>query len=206
MTARRGRGGAALAVAVVAVLLLTVPAVAPSAPSRFLTGQLLVATEALEDPRFARSVVYLARHDADGALGVMINRPVASVPIRDLLRRFGLDPRPATDVQVRVHYGGPIQRQRALVLHTPDYATEGTTRTGALALTTDPGILSAMAAGTGPGRTLLAVGHAGWAPGQLEREIEEGYWFTAPADDALVFDADHSTKWERATARRRINL
>jgi putative transcriptional regulator len=63
-----------------------------------------------------------------------------------------------------------------------------------------------MAAGTGPRRTLLAVGHAGWAPGQLEREIEEGYWFTAPADDALVFDADHATKWERATARRRINL
>jgi putative transcriptional regulator len=126
--------------------------------------------------------------------------------MRDLLRRFGLDPRQAAEGQVRVHYGGPVQRQRAFVLHTPDYSAEGTVRAGALALTTDPGILSAMAAGTGPRRALFAVGHAGWAPGQLEREIEEGYWFTAPADDALVFDADHATKWERATARRRITL
>lgn len=202
---QRRRGGAALVAALAGVLVAGAPAEAPSAAGPSLAGQLLVATEALEDPRFARTVVYLARHDGNGALGLIVNRPLGDVAMRDLLRRFGLAPRPA-EGQVRVHFGGPVQRQRGMVLHTPDYAGAGTARAGALALTTDPAILDAIAAGAGPRRFLFALGHAGWAPGQLEREIEDGYWFTVPAEEGIVFDADHAPKWDRATARRKIQI
>lgn len=201
----RRRAAAARAAAVAAALVAGAFAEAPAAAGPSLAGQLLVATEALEDPRFARTLVYLTEHDGNGALGLIVNRPVGDVAMRDLLRRFGRDPRQA-EGQVRVHFGGPVQRQRGRILHTPDYAGAGTARAGAFALTTDPAILDAIAAGTGPRRFLFALGHAGWAPGQLEREIEDGYWFTVPAEEALLFDADHATKWDRATARRKIQI
>ncbi len=174
-----------------------------------LAGQFLVATEALRAPAFARTVIYMVRDDASGAMGLVVNRPVRDVPVASLLRQFGLDDRGVT-ASVRAHYGGPVERGQGFMLHTGEYTTQGTERiAGDIALTPTPGVLTALrdiASGTGPRLSLFAVGYAGWAPGQLAGEIEQGAWITVLADEALLFDDDHASKWDRATARRRINI
>ena len=174
-----------------------------------LAGQFLVATDTLRDPRFARTVIYMVRHDASGAMGLVVNRPVRDMPLAPLLRQFGLDDRGATG-SVRAHYGGPVEIGQGFMLHSTEYATQGTERVaGDIALTPAPGVLSALgdlARGAGPRKSLFAVGYAGWAPGQLEGEIERGAWITVPADEALLFDEDPARKWDRAMARRRITI
>lgn len=172
----------------------------------WLGGQFLVATKEIGDPRFAHSVIYLIGHDADGAMGLIINRPLGEVPLARVLDTLGLD---ATDVKgdLRVHFGGPVQLTRAFVLHSSDYGGPSTRAIGdGIALTSDSGILEAMAHGRGPAHSLFAFGYAGWAPGQLEDEIRRGSWITVPADPSLLFDEDADHKWERATARQRIQL
>lgn len=171
-----------------------------------LAGQLLVATEQMPDPRFARTVIYMVRHDATGALGLVVNRPVAEVPLAELLERSGL---PGRDVAgtVRVHAGGPVEPTRVFVLHTTDFmGRESHTVGDGVAVTGHPEVLDAMARGQGPRRSLLVLGYAGWAPGQLEGEIERGGWISVRGDEALLFDDDHARKWERAMARRRIDI
>jgi putative transcriptional regulator len=174
-----------------------------------LAGQFLVATDTLRDPRFARTVIYMVRHDATGAMGLVVNRPVRDMPLAPLLRKFGLDERGVTG-SVRAHYGGPVEIGQGFILHTAEYATQGTERVaGDIAMTPQPGVLSALsdiARGAGPRKSLFAVGYAGWAPGQLEGEIERGTWITVPADEALLFDEDPARKWDRAMARRRITI
>ena len=176
---------------------------------RSLAGQFLVATATLRDPRFARTVIYMVRHDATGAMGLVVNRPVRDMPLAPLLRRFGLDERGVTG-SVRAHYGGPVDIGQGFILHTAEYAAPGTERVADdIAMTPQPGVLSALsdiARGAGPRKSLFAVGYAGWAPGQLEAEIEQGTWITVPADEALLFDEDPARKWERAMARRRITI
>jgi len=173
---------------------------------RSLAGQLLVATEGLQDPRFAHTVVYVVRHDADGAFGPVINRPGPEVRLAPLLRQFGLDDRGVT-TRIRLHYGGPVEPGRGLVLHTAEYAIEGTERlAGDVALTSQPAVLGDIARGTGPRRYRFVQGYAGWRGGQLEGEIDAGAWITVPADPDLLFDDDYSTKWARAMARRRISI
>ena len=171
-----------------------------------LTGQLLVATEELHDPRFARTVVYMVHHDAGGAMGLIVNRPFKEIPLALLLERLGADGRGVRGA-IRLHYGGPVEPERAFVLHTADYTTQGTQVIGGgIALTGQPEILRAIGAGAGPRRALFALGYAGWAPGQLEAELHAGAWVIVPADQALLFDEHHDTKWDRALARRRIDL
>jgi len=171
-----------------------------------LVGQFLVATEELRDPRFARTVVYLARHDATGAQGFVVNRPLREVPIADLLRRLGVDERGVTG-NIRLHYGGPVEPASGWLLHTAEYATEGTDRVAPdVALTPlapQSSALGEIGRGGGPRRYLFLLGYAGWAPGQLEGEIDNGAWITVSADLALLFDDDYARKWERAMARRR---
>jgi putative transcriptional regulator len=182
-------------------------AIAQAAPG--LAGQFLVATETLRDPRFARTVIYIVRHEASGAMGLVVNRPVRDMPLGPMLRKFGLDDRGVTG-SVRAHYGGPVEIGQGFLLHTAEYATQGTSQiAGDIALTPTPGVLTALsdiAHGAGPRKSLFAVGYAGWAPGQLEGEIERGAWITVLADEALLFDEDHARKWDRATARRRITI
>ena len=182
-------------------------AVAQAAPG--LAGQFLVAADTLRDPRFARTVIYMVRHDATGAMGLVVNRPVRDMPLGPLLRKFGRDDRGVTGT-VRAHYGGPVEIGQGFLLHTAEYATEGTERVaGDIAMTPTPGVLTALgdiARGAGPRKSLFAIGYAGWAPGQLEGEIERGAWITVPADEALLFDEDPARKWDRATARRRITI
>ena len=171
-----------------------------------LTGQLLVARPELRDPRFLRSVVYLVHHDAGGAMGLILNRPIGEASLSELLEGAGGE---GTGVngEIRVHFGGPVEPGRGFVLHTADYQIEGTqvVKDG-IAVTARPEILHAMGTGTGPRKSLFALGYAGWAPGQLEAELKAGSWEIVPADETLVFDENYEKKWERAMARRTIRL
>jgi putative transcriptional regulator len=171
-----------------------------------LAGQLLVATPEMQDPRFARTVIYMVRHDASGAQGLVVNRPLREIPLAVLLDQTGMESK-GVQGMVRLHVGGPVEALRVLVLHTTDYTSEGTLPVkDGIALTGDPHILHAIAERKGPRRALLALGYAGWAPGQLEAEMKTGAWVRASADEALVFDEDYDTKWDRAMARRKIDL
>ncbi len=173
---------------------------------RSLTGRLLVATEALRDPRFVRTVIYIVRHNDKGAFGLVINLPVGEVSFERALRPFGLDVPPGSG-DVRVHYGGPVDERRGFVLHTPDWTGEGTTVVdGGFAVTEAPRVLQAMARAAGPRRALFFLGHAGWAPGQLDAELATGAWGVAPADERLVFDEDPNQKWIEAMTRRLLDL
>jgi putative transcriptional regulator len=175
-------------------------------PGRSTTGQLLVATDDLRDPRFARTIVYMLRHDATGALGLVVNRPVGTLPLARVLESLGRDPEGAGG-EIRVHYGGPVEPERGFVLHTPAWEG-GDSRVvhDGVAVTSDPAIFDAIARGTGPRRAMFAAGYAGWAAGQLEAELQGGFWLVVPADEALIFDDDAVSKWERATERRKLVL
>jgi putative transcriptional regulator len=171
-----------------------------------LAGQFLVAAEEMGDPRFVRTVILMIRHDASGAMGLIVNRPAGEVLIARLLQGIGLDATGARG-DVRLHYGGPVEPQQGLTLHSPEYTIDGTLRvTADIAVTGNPEILRAIGTGRGPKRYLVALGYAGWAPGQLEGEMKAGGWIAVPADAALTFDEDAEKKWERAMARRQVVL
>ncbi len=198
---------AAAVVALLMVLPASVdrPATAES-HARGLAGQLLVASRSMADPRFAESVIFMVRHDRTGALGLVVNKPIAEVSFADYLRRMGVDPTGAEGT-VRVHLGGPVQPNIGFVLHSTDYTGEDTIVVDdAMALTARRHVFRAMIDGKGPKQSLIALGYAGWAPGQLEGEIAAGSWYTVPADLDVIFDDDHAGKWRRALALRRIEL
>ena len=172
----------------------------PSA-GRYLTGQLLVAMPNMADPRFARTVIYMCAHNSDGAMGLVVNKPMPSLTFADLLEQLEIEPA-AEVADLRVQVGGPVETGRGFVLHTTDFVREGTMMVDDhIALTATVDILRAIANGEGPDSHLLALGYAGWGPGQLDSEIQANGWLHAPADDAILFDADLSTKWERAIAK-----
>ncbi len=166
----------------------------------YLVGQLLIAMPMMEDPRFARSVIYVCAHNADGAMGLVVNKELDSLSFSELLEQVGVDV-PPPEKQIRVHFGGPVESGRGFVLHTAEYDQGGTlTVDGAFAVTVSIDILRDIVSGTGPDRSLLALGYAGWGPGQLDAEIQANGWLHAPADPSLVFDADIETKWQSAIA------
>lgn len=171
-----------------------------------LAGQLLVARDELRDPRFVRSVIYIVHHGTTGAMGLIINRPIGDAPLSELLEQAGSDGA-GVKGRIRVHYGGPVESRQGFVLHTADYIIQGTEVVhNGFAVTARSEILRAIGTGAGPRKSLFALGYAGWAPGQLEAEIQSGAWEIVPADTALVFDDNAETKWERAMARRTIYL
>ena len=179
----------------------------PDMKQTSLAGRMLVATPDLEDPNFRHTVVYMIRHDDDGAMGLVINRVLGSGPLGKLLEGLGIDAGSEADVEVQVHYGGPVGADQIFMLHTPDYRSDGTTVVSDLAaLTVTPGILRDIAAGNGPRRSLLTLGYAGWAPHQLEDELAVGAWVVVEADETLLFDDQNDTKWQRAFDRRGIEL
>ena len=171
-----------------------------------LAGRLLVATAELTDPRFVQTVIFMVGHDATGAMGLVINRPIGRIAIAALLEQLGEDGR-GVGGELRVYYGGPVEPMQGFVLHTAEYAGVDTRVVGGgIALTTDPKVLRAIGAGSGPRRSLFALGYAGWAPGQLEAEIRSGHWVDVQADEKIVFEENADKKWERAMARRVIHL
>ncbi len=174
--------------------------------SGYLGGHLLVAMPQMPDPRFARSVVYLCAHTSDGAMGLIVNKLIDSLSFPDLLRQLGIDPPEATDA-IRVHFGGPVEAARGFVLHSTDYVHDATMVVDdQFALTATIDVLKAIAKGEGPRRSLLALGYAGWAPGQLDQEIQSNGWLTVPAAADLVFDSDTDHLWQQAIARIGVDL
>jgi putative transcriptional regulator len=167
-----------------------------------LVGQLLVAMPAMTDPRFAKSVIYVCAHSSDGAMGLVVNRMLEALTFPALLEQLGIETYPATDQPIHVLFGGPVETGRGFVLHSPDYRRDGTliVDTG-VALTATIDILRAIASGRGPRRHLLALGYAGWGPGQLDSEFRSNGWLSVDADEELVFDANLDTKWARAMAK-----
>ena len=167
----------------------------------YLTGQLLIAMPAMRDARFARTVIYLCAHNAEGAMGLVINRLASAISFPDLLEQLGIQA-PNLEREIRVHFGGPVESGRGFVLHSGEYRHESTLQVAdEMALTATIDILQDIANGRGPRRSLLALGYAGWGPGQLDSEIQANGWLHVGADDALVFDEDLDTKWERALAK-----
>jgi putative transcriptional regulator len=179
-----------------------------SQPAGSLDGNLLIAMPSMADKRFARSVVYICAHSSDGAMGIVINKPAPEVKFRDLLVQLDVvqardEPHLPEDVdQVGVFRGGPVETGRGFVLHSSDFFLESATLPIAdgVCLTATLDVLRAIADGRGPCRALLALGYAGWAPGQLELEIQANGWLHTPADGAILFDADIEGKYDRALA------
>jgi putative transcriptional regulator len=177
-----------------------------SEESGYLTGHMLVAMPQMEDPRFSRSVVYICAHTPDGAMGLVINKLVDSVTFPDLLEQLDLDTNNEND-DVHVHFGGPVETGRGFVLHSADYVQDATlVINDQVALTATVDILKAMADGNGPNSSLLALGYAGWAPGQLDKEIQANGWLTVQADDYLIFGSKLESRWELAMAKMGIDF
>lgn len=168
----------------------------------YLTGQLLIAMPQMEDPRFARSVVYICAHTEDGAMGLVVNRPIDSVTFPDLLEQLNIDAPGDTSDKIRVMFGGPVETGRGFVLHSSDYMQDTTLLVSkSVGLTATLEILRDIANGHGPRQSLFALGYAGWGPGQLDAEIQSNGWLTVAADDALLFDGEVEAKWAGALAK-----
>ena len=196
----------ALAVGTILLAWVAGDVLADTPPGRSLTGRLLVATDAMNDTRFARTVIYLVRHDDQGAFGLVVNLPRGEVSYERALRPLGLAAPPGSG-NVTVHSGGPVNDRRGFVLHTPDWTGEDTIVVdGHFAMSEDPKILLAMASGTGPRHALFCLGYAGWAPGQLDVEMKTGAWAVALADERLVFEEHPEQKWIEAMSRRLLEL
>ncbi len=171
----------------------------------FLAGQLLVAMPHMQDRRFQRSVIYLCAHSADGAMGLVVNKLHQALSLPDLLEQLEIETGPRTQ-QIRIHFGGPVEAGRGFVLHSDDYRRDGTLVVNSgFALTATIDILKAIAEGEGPRQSLLALGYAGWGPGQLESEMVANGWLNVPADQSLVFDSSITDKWNRAIAKLGID-
>ena len=167
-----------------------------------LVGLLLAATPAMPDRRFRQAVVVMLTHHADGAAGLVINRPLGTGSLAELTRRLGLDPGDA-DRQVLIRSGGPVDPGAGFILHSPDYRHATTAMVNEwLALTRTGDVLQASLKGRGPQRLLVAFGYTGWSGEQFEREMAAGHWLAVPADRDLVFDDEMATKWPRAWTRR----
>jgi len=172
----------------------------------FLDGQMLIASPAMQDERFARSLIYMCAHSSEGAMGIVVNRPAANIKFPDLLVKLNVVP--AADViqlppragDVTVLKGGPVETERGFVLHSADFFIENSTLPidEGICLTATLDILKAIARGAGPASALFALGYAGWAPGQLESELHNNGWLHCSADSDLIFGTDVDAKYNRA--------
>lgn len=174
-------------------------------PKGYLTGQLLVAMPAMSDPRFAMSVIYMCAHTPDGAMGLVLNRPIVKPTFDDLLKQLQVAPVPPVR-QIKLCAGGPVENARGFVLHTNDWTGEGSLKVDdSMALTASLDVLKVIAEGGGPRECVLALGYAGWGPGQLDQEFQQNAWLSMPADEPILFDDGHDTKWRRALGKLKID-
>jgi putative transcriptional regulator len=198
-----------LALVALAIFAIALPAAAlhaalsPEAPDvsgpASLAGQLLIASPDMSGP-FDHAVILVAQHNRDGALGIVINHPLATRPIADLLAALGADAGGMTG-SVRVFFGGPVASTTAFVIHSADYRRDGTLDIdGEVALSEAAGVLRDIGAGKGPAKSLVAFGYAGWGPSQLDEEIAHGAWVAVAEDPKLVFDDDRAKVWTDAMA------
>ena len=171
----------------------------------YVTGQLLIAMPGMRDERFAKSVIYMGAHSEEGAMGLVLNQRLDSLKFAELISQLELDEKHLSR-DVPVHFGGPVESGRGFVLHTSDYQQDATLEVvNGVALTATVDILKAIAQGKGPQKSLLALGYAGWGPGQLDMEIRANGWLQVPSDSEIIFDIEPDTKWERAIERLGID-
>jgi putative transcriptional regulator len=189
--------------------------ISEKSPKRgYLDGQMLIAMPGMRDERFARSLIYVCAHSSEGAMGIVVNHPAAHISFPDLLVQ--LEVIPAADLiqlpshvgAVKVLRGGPVETGRGFVLHSADFFIENSTLPidEGICLTATLDILKAIARGNGPASAVLALGYAGWAPGQLETEIQENGWLNCNADSELIFGADIDGKYEKALRKLGIDV
>jgi putative transcriptional regulator len=172
----------------------------------YLDGQLLIAMPVMGDPRFERSVIYMCAHSSEGAMGIMVNRPAGSIDFPELLVQLDIIKEgdeiklPETAESMKVLKGGPVDTGSGFVLHSSDFYIENATLRidDGICLTATVDILKAIAKGSGPKHAILALGYAGWAPGQLENEIQGNGWLHCDADQDLIFGGDVEEKYARA--------
>ncbi|HSR75992.1 MAG TPA: YqgE/AlgH family protein [Xanthobacteraceae bacterium] len=180
----------------------------------FLDGQMLIAMPSMRDERFARTLIYMCAHSSEGAMGIVVNQPAADISFPDLLVKLDVIPAneriqlPRRAGTIKVLKGGPVETQRGFVLHTADFFIENSTLPidEGICLTATLDILKAIARDEGPANAVLALGYAGWAPGQLEKEIQHNGWLHCTADSDLVFGTDTGGKYEKAMGKLGIDL
>jgi putative transcriptional regulator len=180
----------------------------------YLDGQMLIAMPTMGDERFTRSVIYVCAHSSEGAMGIVVNQPAQNIRFPDLLVQLEVIPAkerielPVRADAVKVLKGGPVETGRGFVLHSADFFIENSTLPidEGICLTATLDILKAIARGSGPASAVLALGYAGWAPGQLEQEIQQNGWLHCPADPDLIFGGDIEGKYERALRKIGIDL
>ncbi len=172
----------------------------------FLEGQLLIAMPAMADQRFSRTLIYMCAHSSEGAMGLVVNKLLGAMTFPELLKQLGIET-PDSSADIQVHFGGPVEPGRGFVLHTADYLRDGSLEIGDnIALTATVDILKEIADGGGPQRNLLALGYAGWGPGQLENEIQENAWLNVDPNAELLFGADVDSKWEQAMQKLGVDF
>ena len=164
----------------------------------FLVNHFLVAMPTLNDPNFQQSVVYVCEHNAASALGIVINRPSAVV-LGDIFKQLAISAGDQSLAQLPVYQGGPVQTDRGFVIHEPAGDWESTLKLDSgLGVTSSRDVLAALARGAGPGKTLVALGYAGWGAGQLETELAANSWLSTPADKRIIFETPVEQRWQAA--------
>lgn len=164
-------------------------------PDGYTTGQLLVATPQIQASCFHKSVIFMAGHGPDGAMGFIVNQPLQRMSLSKILEYFGIDTEEGFK-DAPMHFGGPVDSGRGYVLHSPEYHTVGTTPiSDEVSLTTSLDVLKDIARGEGPEQKILLLGYSGWAAGQLEDEVAANSWFSVPTTKRLIFGQQHDDKW-----------
>lgn len=172
----------------------------------FLTNQFLVAMPGMDDPNFRESVTYICEHNEQGALGIIINRPM-NVVLEDVLKQLALKTDDPDTAACPVYLGGPVATERGFVIHEPMGGWDATLRvTDSIGVTTSRDVLEAMASGGGPRRCMVALGYAGWTAGQLEEELKTNSWLAVPADSRIIFDTPPELRWQAAARILGVDL
>lgn len=171
-----------------------------------MIDQFLIAMPALQDPNFFHGVTYLCEHTAEGAMGIMVNRPL-DINLGEVLSQMNIETSLDAVIHQPIFLGGPVQCERGFVIHKPHGNWEASLKVSAeIAVTSSRDILEAIAAGRGPRHSLIALGYAGWGPGQLEREMKENAWLSVAADDRIFFEVPSDRRWEAAAALSGVDV
>jgi putative transcriptional regulator len=204
-----GRFGFAIAALCLPATLLHValPSTTEAPGATSLAGQLLIAAPSMGDPRFYHAVILMVQHDQNGAFGIIVNRPLGERTLATVLEALGEKDTSAATGSVRIFVGGPVQPEIGFVVHSADYhRAETVDIDGRVAMTSNREVLVDIAKSQGPKKSLVAFGYSGWGPGQLENELMQRAWYTAPEDDKLVFDEDREQVWDDAVKHRTQDL
>ena len=173
----------------------------------FLAGKLIIAMPTMSDPRFKRSVVCICAHNEDGAIGIIINKIIESLSFSKIINQLKLKKNMTkNDYKDHIYFGGPVETERGFILHSSDYSSENSTSINSeISMTASTEILQALIDGNGPNKSIVALGYAGWGPGQLDTEIQSNAWLSVESDLELVFSAKTAEKWDMALEKIGVN-